>query len=142
MVNHPDSSEESPDTVTDLRSHILAQQLRRVGVDCRHVPIELVVKSGQYHRNFTDLWTYRFVIQPGETVHDLRNDRCPSHDILHLSVRSQFVEILEYAHAKRKKSLCDLQPNGLVRRSRVEIQPQQDGDESGSTAGLLLQQVG
>ena len=47
VVNHPDSSEESPDAVTDFRSHILAQQLRRVRVNCRHVPIELVVKSSQ-----------------------------------------------------------------------------------------------
>jgi len=104
-----------------------------------HVPIELVLEPSQKPGNFSDLGTYRFVIQPGETVHNLRDDRCPGHDVLHLCVRSQFVEILKDAHAQWQKSLCDLGLDSLMRCSRVEIQPQQDGDESGSTAGLLLQ---
>lgn len=44
MVHHPDSSEEPSDTVANLRSHVLAQQFRRVRVDRRHVSIELVPK--------------------------------------------------------------------------------------------------
>ena len=145
VVHHSDSSKESPDTIADLRSHVLAQQLCRVRVNGGHVPIELVPKILNPVRNrgnLADLGTYRFVIQPGEPVHNLRDNGRPSHDVLHLSVRPELVEILEHAHAKREKSFCDLGPDGLMRRSGIEIQPQQDGDEGGSTAGLLLQQVG
>ena len=45
VVNHPDSSKESSDTITDLWSHVLAQQLRRVRVNGRHIPIELATKG-------------------------------------------------------------------------------------------------
>ena len=47
VVDHPYPSEESSDTVTDLRSHVLAQQLGRVRVNGRHVPIELELKFDQ-----------------------------------------------------------------------------------------------
>jgi len=47
VVNHPNSSEESSDTVTDLRSYVLAQQLRCMRVNRGHVSIELVSKSSQ-----------------------------------------------------------------------------------------------
>ena len=141
VVHYSNSGEESSDAVTDLRSHVLTQQLRRVRVNGGHIPIELASNSVRNRSRFMGLGTHRFVIQPGEAVHNLRDDRCPSHDVLHLSVRSQLVEILEHAHAKREESLCDLKLDGLVCWSRIEIQPQQDSDESRSTAGLLFQQV-
>lgn len=47
MVYYSDSSKEPADTVTDLRGHVLAQQLRGVRVNRGHVPIELVSKLAQ-----------------------------------------------------------------------------------------------
>ena len=44
--------------------------------------------------------TYRFVVEPGEPLQDLSDDRSPSRDVLRLTVHTQLDEVLQYAQAQ------------------------------------------